>query len=79
MRSKKRNQKRHAIKRFKERLSIDLTKCLEKSIIQKIRTGRARFMESRNSHTSVFLVPYSNKELKVVYDNRRKVIVTVLP
>lgn len=78
MRSKKKNQRRHAIRRFKERLDLTLTSCLEKSIIQKIRSGKAKYVSSSSSHTSTFLVPYSNKELRVVYDNRRKVIVTVL-
>lgn len=68
----------HAMRRAKERYGIEYTQELKKDFIHQIQTSQAVHVEKKSGRVSTFLVNYQGKVLKVVYDNKRKEIVTFL-
>ena len=72
--------KRHALKRLKERFDPDWT---SSDLVQiKVHIER-NWLLTHVSHTSnrvsVHEVQYKEKNLRVVYDNKRRLVVTVTP
>jgi hypothetical protein len=78
-RSKAFNQRRHARRRAFERYALNLHQDAQEQIIRKIEGGEARFICCQSQRISIWEVNYGGKSLPVVYDQKRKTLVTVLP
>jgi hypothetical protein len=78
--NKSKSNRIHASRRLGERYGLQLTKDREKRIMEEIRLGRGT--GQRLSCSRAVWTVYLEKEdvdITVVYDKRRKSIVTVLP
>jgi hypothetical protein len=76
---KRKSQSIHARKRFIQRYAIDFTKSMEQEVIAEIRCGRAPLFDKQSLRVSIYDVYYKGSVMRVVYDKKRNVIVTVLP
>lgn len=74
--SKRISQMRHAKRRAFERYGIVLNM---NEAVKQIQSGKGDFLERRSNRITVWLVQQQNKEIRVVYDKLRHVIVTCLP
>ena len=72
-------QRKHFRERALLRYGLDATREHQENIIRMIQRGNAKFVDSRSQRTSTFLVNYLDREMLVVYDSRRKTLVTALP
>lgn len=80
MRQKKKiSQRLHAKKRFLERLDMVITTADIDGMVKSIQANKAKFVERQSNRRSLWDVEFASKILRVVYDNRTKVVVTVLP
>lgn len=77
--TKKQAQRIHARTRFKQRCNIEFTRKMRFYFINCIQNWKAEFLEKQSLRVSLFRVMYEGKSFKVVYDKKRKEIVTVLP
>lgn len=79
--SKSQAQQIHARRQFRRRRNIDFTSELHHQVVEMISThdARARFLEKQSNRVSVWEVPVSGISCRVVYDRKRRNIVTVLP
>jgi len=73
------SQTRHAQRRFLERTGLEVSKRELRGLSQAIRTERGRFVERQSLRVTVWDVPFEGRTFRVVYDKKRKTIVTVLP
>jgi hypothetical protein len=78
-RTKAKNQKRHAKRRAFERYALDLHQDAQASIVRAIQGGEARFLRRQSWRVTLWEVEHDGQRLPVVYDRKRKTIVTVLP
>lgn len=69
-------QARHAARRSLERYGFEINQA---AAIQKIQAGKARFIERQSLRITLWEVEAAGKRVKVVYDSKRKTIVTALP
>ena len=70
----------HAKKRAQERFSVHLNQDSYYNICKKIRANQATFLEKQSNHITKWLVEISPGVLApVIYDKKRKLVVTVLP
>lgn len=76
--SKEYAQYRHAIRRAKERVGIDLTITEIRALVKQIQSGGAEFVNKQTNRVSVFKLTLHGKETLVVYDSSRHTIVTFL-
>lgn len=72
-------QRRHARVRAMERYGMELGPATRGRIIDAIRTGRSSMVERQTLRVSVHDVTIDERIVRVVYDRRRKEIVTFLP
>jgi len=78
--NKKKSQLKHAKKRAFERLGINLTKKLREEIRGKIKKQKdAKFLYRTSLRVSIWEVKHGDNIFRVVYDKKRKNIVTFLP
>jgi hypothetical protein len=77
--SKAKNQVWHAKKRAKQRFGLSLNRHSYGEMVKMIQSGKATFVSSSSSRVKIFSVPYDGNNYKVIYDNKRKKIVTFLP
>ncbi len=66
--------RRHARRRFRQRVGETLTPQRHDELVRAIQAGLAEFIERPSRRVSIFRVD----ELRLVYDRRRKLIVTVI-
>jgi hypothetical protein len=78
-RSKAKKQSRHARRRARERYALDLHQDAQQQIIRMIQDGEARFIRRQSQRVSLWEVEHDGLRLPIVYDRKRKTIVTVLP
>jgi hypothetical protein len=71
-------QRKHFRERALLRYGLDATREHQGNIIRMIQRGNAKFVNSRSNRTSVFQVDYLDREMLVVYDSKRKTLVTAL-
>lgn len=77
--SKKAAQNRHAKRRAYERHGLVLrTQDLQK-IVGLIRNGDSKLLGYQSLRVSGHQVTWEGKEIKVLYDNHRRTVITVLP
>jgi hypothetical protein len=77
--SKKAAQRAHARRRARERYGVSLTKPSFHAIVQQIQNGKATFLGRTSLRVTEWIVPFEGAKLRVVYDRKRKTIVTCLP
>lgn len=73
--TKSRNRLLHLMKRFNERHKISVSLLDIEDILKQINSGEAEFIES-DPKATVYKVTCRNKEIAVVYDRKRKELVT---
>lgn len=76
--TKVKNQKAHAKRRAKERHGIDLHQDAMVKLVKQIQAGKATLIDRQSLRVTRWWVTHEGQPLPVVYDNRRKAIVTVL-
>lgn len=74
--SKKRKQQKHAKRRFNERFGVILPKALRQKLVKQIQEGKAKPIRKRSLRITLFELPLNGQDIIVVYDRRRKEIVT---
>jgi hypothetical protein len=78
-RSKAKKQSRDARRRARERYALNLHQDAQQQIIRRIEDGEARFVRRESQRVSLWEVEHDGLRLPIVYDRKRKTIVTVLP
>lgn len=76
---KKNAQRVHARRRMRQRFGIELGEVRRRSIVQAIQSGRARFVRRQSCRVTLWRVEVDGVEVAIVYDSKRKEIVTILP
>ena len=76
---KKKAQLIHARRRFDGRFDIKLNDNQYQQLVNQIQNGRGEFVWKQSNRVTHWNINFENKWLRVVYDKRTKVIVTVLP
>ena len=76
---KAQNQRKHAKRRAFERFGLTLHADAQRQIVRSIQDREARLIRRQSRRVLVFEVEYDGRKLPVVYDCKRKTIVTVLP
>lgn len=77
--SKQANQRIHFYRRLYERWGIKPTRKVHDSIRENIRSGHSITIEVQSNRLVVHLVQWADQNIPVVYDRKRKVLVTALP
>jgi len=75
---KKRNQIKHARKRFEKRFGIDLNENQYTQLVNRVKKGRAHFIRRQSNRISIWDVKFEGKKIRVVYDKKTAAIVTAL-
>ncbi len=76
--SKTSSERKHAKLRAWQRLHLDLNKYLRRELIARIQAGRCRLVRRQSLRISVFRDVINGVATDIVYDRRRKAIVTFL-
>jgi len=71
-------QKRHAMNRAEHRLRFHLSEKEYEQIIKGIQSDQYKVVEKQSNRVSKFLVKMHDEEFVVVYDKKRKTIITFL-
>lgn len=77
--AKKKRQIKHAKRRFKERFDIYIDESELQRLSKKIEAGEAKLVGKQSERVSIYEVRVNSRMVHVVYDKRRKTIVTALP
>ena len=77
-RGKRRNQIKHARRRFEKRFNISLNDNQYKQLINIIRKGKATFVKKQSNRVSLWDLEFEGHQIRVVYDKKTKAIVTAL-
>lgn len=72
-------ERMHTKMRLVKRYDMVVNRAQLKEMVDKIRNGKSKLLYRSSNNRSVWLVPYNNRAIKVVYDNQRGEIITVLP
>lgn len=70
---------RHSKRRASERYGLNIGRAGLWEIVNIIRSGRAIFVRKETNRVSEWKVEYSGVSMRVIYDRRRKMVVTFLP
>jgi elongation factor P--beta-lysine ligase len=76
---KERAERIHAERRFIERVGIDLTQNLHELLVSQIKKGKLKFVERQSVRVTLWETELNGITVHLVYDKKRKQIVTVLP
>ena len=77
MTTKRKNQLHHFRERMKLRLGETISKGQYENLVNIIKSGQSTFVERQSNRVSVHDVHFNGREIRVVYDNNRKALVTV--
>ena len=77
--SKKQCERLHARKRFFERYGLNFNNKIERLFLQIIKDGKARLVERQTNRVIILDVYYKLKPYRIVFDKKRKAIITALP
>ena len=75
---KRRNQIKHARRRFKDRFDISLNGNQYKQLINRIKKGKADFVKRQSNRVSLWDIDFEGHLIRVVYDKKTSAIVTAL-
>lgn len=78
MANKKQTERKHFKKRVNERFGIYVNNEEINRIIADIKIGDAPLVEKQTNRVSVYLTEVQGVKMNVVYDHRRKMLVTCL-
>ncbi len=78
MMNKYKRVKRHLRKRMQQRLGLRLHKHRHQEMISQIQNGVAKFIKRQSNRITLWILEVEGNQVKVVYDSKRKQIVTVL-
>lgn len=70
---------KHTKRRAKERYGLHLKEEDIKNIVNLIQKQKAEYILTESLRVTWWIVHYLGKELKVLYDKKRKTLITVLP
>lgn len=70
---------RHARKRAEERFGVELLPDVHNCLVNQIQGHGATFLKRESNRVSVWQVTLLGEKCKAVYDNQRKLIVTLIP
>jgi hypothetical protein len=73
------NQWKHFINRMEERFGIGVSVGKCQGIIKRIQDGRSKFIKKLSNRVSVFLFDIKGDEMHVLYDKKRKSLITAMP
>lgn len=76
--TKKTSQSMHARKRAIERFGLKYNRFVRKELVKMIQNGKAEFIEKQSNRVSKWRILYDGRWIDVIYDGRRKTIVTFL-
>lgn len=79
MKSKAVSQREHFHRRVSGRFGLELDGEDRRRIIEDIQRGRAKFVDRQSLRVTRWLITREGVEFIVVYDSRRKELVTALP
>jgi len=77
--SKTKAQKIHFKYRVKQRYGLDINRLQRIEIIKMIQHGEAKFLNHQSRRVSKFIVEFKGTQMIVIYDKKRKTLVTALP
>ncbi len=77
-RNKKKDIQRHAYNRCWDRFGFCLGKQEQEELVSLIQSHQADFVEKQSLRITLWDVKYRDKSMRLVYDKKRKKIVTVL-
>lgn len=77
--TKLQSERMHVKKRFSERFGLSVNRHLLRDFISQIQSQKAIFVERQSLRLTVWEISYENNWYRVIYDNKRKTLVTVLP
>ena len=72
-------QRAHAKRRALERYGLDINRRRMKEIVVLLQAGLAEFLERQSCRISLWKMNIDGVDVRVVYDNKRKTIVSFLP
>ena len=75
---KGKSERFHARRRFGERMGVTLTRKMHHDLVQRIREGKATFVERQSNRITLWRMNVKGESCVVVYDKARGNIVTVL-
>lgn len=77
--TKKACQRRHVIRRFKERFGLIVNRKEIMGLVKIIQDGQGEFLEKVSNSRKVWRLNFSGRNVVCVYDNSRGNLVTVYP
>jgi hypothetical protein len=75
---KRKNQIKHAKKRFQKRFDIDLNANQYIQLVNRIKKGKADFVRRQSNRVTIWDMNFEGKHIRVVYDKKTSAIVTAL-
>lgn len=78
-RTKKANSRAHFSKRTQERFLVAMNRDQQREIVNKIQDNKAEFYDRQSLRVTRWVVEINGKKAIVVYDAKRKVLVTAMP
>lgn len=70
---------RHAQKRLEERHGTIFKDKMAMALVQSIKSGNARLLKETRDNASEWVVIYEKKRYRVIYNNKKEIIITVYP
>lgn len=77
--SKLKAERRHALRRFGERMGFGLTSESYADLIQLIQEGRGEFVRRQSLRVTVWRLVIDGEPVRIAYDKIRKQIITFMP
>ena len=75
---KRKNQIKHAKRRFKKRFDISLNENQYNQLVNRIKKGKADFVRRQSNRVTIWDLQFEGHEIRVVYDKHTSAIVTAL-
>ena len=75
---KRKNQIKHARRRFKQRFDISLNDNQYMQLINRIKNGKGEFVKRQSNRITIWDLEFEGELVRVVYDKKTTAIVTAL-
>lgn len=75
---KRKNQIKHARRRFKQRFDISLNDNQYMQLINRIKNGKGEFVKRQSNRITIWDLEFEGELIRVVYDKKTTAIVTAL-
>ena len=77
--SKHEAERRHAMRRFGERMGFGLSSETYADLSRQIQDGQAQFVRKQSNRVTIWRLMYEGKPVRVAYDKDRHQIITFIP